>query len=219
MREQETGQELERALLVGVDIGEEDDFEHSMEELGSLAEACGMQVAGIITQRLDAPNKALYVGSGKVEEIREYAGQCGAEIIVFDNALSPSQIRNLNQELGLPILDRTTLILDIFALRAQTREAKLQVETARLQYLLPRLVGMHDALSRQGGASGSMSNKGTGEKKLNWTDARLNIRSANCERNWRRWSRGAISGGRGVCSPGPPRWPWSVIPMRGNLRS
>lgn len=166
MREQETGQELERALLVGVDIGEEDDFEHSMEELGSLAEACGMQVAGIITQRLDAPNKALYVGSGKVEEIREYAGQCGAEIIVFDNALSPSQIRNLNQELGLPILDRTTLILDIFALRAQTREAKLQVETARLQYLLPRLVGMHDALSRQGGASGSMSNKGTGEKKL-----------------------------------------------------
>ena len=166
MRDQETGQELERALLVGVDIGEEDDFEQSMEELGSLAEACGMQVAGIITQRLDAPNKALYVGSGKVEEIREYAGQCGAEIIVFDNALSPSQIRNLNQELGLPILDRTTLILDIFALRAQTREAKLQVETARLQYLLPRLVGMHDALSRQGGASGSMSNKGTGEKKL-----------------------------------------------------
>lgn len=166
MREQEELQELERALLVGVDLGEEADFEHSMEELGSLAEACLMQVAGIIVQRLDAPNKAFYVGPGKVEEIREYAGQCEAEVIVFDNALSPSQIRNLQRELDMPILDRTTLILDIFALRAQSREAKLQVETARLQYLLPRLVGMHDALGRQGGASGSLSNKGTGEKKL-----------------------------------------------------
>lgn len=157
---------MERALLVGVDIGEEEDFGHSMEELESLAQACGMQVAGIITQRLDTPNKAFYVGPGKVEEIREYAGQCEAEVVIFDNALSPSQIRNLQQELSMPILDRTTLILDIFAIRAQTREAKLQVETARLQYLLPRLVGMHEALSRQGGASGSMSSKGAGEKKL-----------------------------------------------------
>ena len=89
-----------------------------------------------------------------------------AEIVIFDNALTPSQIRNLQDAIEMPILDRTTLILDIFAIRAQTREAKLQVETARLQYLLPRLVGMHEALSRQGGASGSMSNKGTGEKKL-----------------------------------------------------
>ncbi len=166
MGEQETEQVLERALLVGVDIGEEEDFDHSMEELGSLAQACEMQVTGIITQRLSAPNKAFYVGPGKVEEIREYAGQCEAEIIVFDNALSPSQIRNLQRELDMPILDRTTLILDIFAIRAKTREAKLQVETARLQYLLPRLVGMHDALGRQGGASGALSNKGTGEKKL-----------------------------------------------------
>ena len=166
MREQEITQERERALLVGVDIGEETDFDHSMEELGSLAEACYMQVAGIIIQRLAVPHKAFYVGPGKVAEIREYAGQCEAEVIIFDNALSPSQIRNLQQELDMPILDRTALILDIFALRAQTREAKLQVETARLQYLLPRLVGMHEALSRQGGASGSRSNKGTGEKKL-----------------------------------------------------
>lgn len=166
MREQEESRETERALLVGVDLGEEVDFEYSMEELGSLAEACLMQVAGIITQRLDVPNKALYVGSGKVEEIREYAGQCEADIIVFDNSLSPSQIRNLQRELDMPILDRTALILDIFALRAKSREAKLQVETARLQYLLPRLVGMHDALSRQGGGSGALSNKGAGEKKL-----------------------------------------------------
>jgi len=169
-------QELERALLVGVDIGEEEDFEHSIKELESLAQACRMQVVGIITQRLDTPNRAFYVGPGKVEEIREYAGQCEAEIIVFDNALSPSQIRNLQQELDMPILDRTTLILDIFAIRAQTREAKLQVEMARLQYLLPRLVGMREALSRQGGASGSMSNKGTGEKKLELDRRRIEHR-------------------------------------------
>lgn len=159
-------EQRERALLVGVDTGEEQDFERSMEELKSLAEACNMQVVGVITQKMAAVNKALYVGTGKVTEIKEFAVKCGADIVIFDNALSPSQIRNLQDALDMPILDRTTLILDIFAIRAQTREAKLQVETARLQYLLPRLVGMHEALSRQGGASGSMSNKGTGEKKL-----------------------------------------------------
>ena len=156
----------ERALLVGVDTGEEVDFERSMEELKSLAEACNMQVVGLITQKMATINKALYVGTGKVTEIKEFVAECEAQVVIFDNALSPSQIRNLQDALDMPILDRTTLILDIFAIRAQTREAKLQVETARLQYLLPRLVGMHEALSRQGGASGSMSNKGTGEKKL-----------------------------------------------------
>lgn len=159
-------EQRERALLVGVDTGEEQDFERSMEELKSLAEACNMQVVGVITQRMVAVNKALYVGTGKVSEIKTLVCECEADIVIFDNALSPSQIRNLQDTLDMPILDRTTLILDIFAIRAQTREAKLQVETARLQYLLPRLVGMHEALSRQGGASGSMSNKGTGEKKL-----------------------------------------------------
>ena len=156
----------ERALVVGVDTGEEPDFERSMEELKSLAEACNMQVVGVITQKMASVNKSLYVGSGKVDEIKEFSVECEAEVIIFDNALSPSQIRNLQKELDMPILDRTTLILDIFAIRAQTKEAKLQVETARLQYLLPRLVGMHEALSRQGGGSGSMSNKGAGEKKL-----------------------------------------------------
>lgn len=161
-----TGESRERALLVGVDTGEEVDFDRTMEELKSLAEACNMQVVGLITQKMVAVNKALYVGTGKVEEIKQFIAECEADIVIFDNALSPSQIRNLQDELDMPILDRTSLILEIFAIRAQTREAKLQVETARLQYLLPRLVGMHEALSRQGGASGSMSNKGTGEKKL-----------------------------------------------------
>jgi len=167
MREENVIQETrERALLVGVDTGEEQDFDRCMEELGSLAKACEMDVVGLITQKMESVNKAYYIGTGKVAEVKEYAAECEADIIIFDNALSPSQIRNLQDAIDMPILDRTTLILDIFAIRAQTREAKLQVETARLQYLLPRLVGMHEALSRQGGASGSMSNKGTGEKKL-----------------------------------------------------
>lgn len=155
-----------KVLLVGVDTGEEKDFDRSMDELKSLAEAAEREVVGIITQKLDMVNKALYIGTGKLHEVREFAVECEAEEVVFDNALSPSQVRNLGRELDLPVFDRTNLILDIFALRAQTREAKLQVETARLQYMLPRLVGIHEALSRQGGASGSMSNKGTGEKKL-----------------------------------------------------
>ena len=155
-----------KVLLVGVDIGEEADFEHSMEELESLAEAAEKEVVGQIVQRLDHVNKALYIGTGKVAEVRRLAEERGAQEVVFDNSLTPSQVRNLGKELELTVIDRTNLILDIFAIRAQTREAKLQVETARLQYMLPRLVGMYDALSRQGGASGSMSNKGTGEKKL-----------------------------------------------------
>lgn len=156
----------QRVLLVGVDSGEEEDFDRSMKELGSLAEACEMQVVGMVTQRMENVNKALYIGTGKVKEVKELAAIVEADIVCFDNALSPSQIRNLGDELELPIVDRTNLILDIFAVRAKTREAKLQVESARLQYMLPRLVGMRESLGRQGGTSGSMSNRGAGEKKL-----------------------------------------------------
>lgn len=162
----ETEKMRERALLVGVDTGEDEDFVRSMEELQSLAEANNIEPVGKITQKMAAIHKALYIGSGKTEEVREFAATLEADVVIFDNTLSPSQLRNLQKELKLPVLDRTTLILDIFSTRAKTREAKLQVETARLQYLLPRLVGMHEALTRQGGASGSMSSKGAGEKKL-----------------------------------------------------
>lgn len=156
----------EKVLLVGVDCGAEEDFEASMEELKNLAKACNMQVVGIMTQKLDMANKALYIGKGKVAEVKEFIRECEAQLVIFEDTLSPSQLRNLQQELDVPVMDRTNLILDIFATRAKTREAKLQVETARLKYLLPRLIGMHEALSRQGGGSGSMSNKGAGEKKL-----------------------------------------------------
>lgn len=159
-------EECIKVLLVGLDTGRETDFERSMEELKSLAEACGKRVAGIITQRMESVNKAFYIGSGKVHEVYMYAEECEAEQIVFDNTLSPSQLRNLTAELSMPVMDRTGLILDIFALRARTREARLQVEMARLQYMLPRLVGMHESLGRQGGTGGSMSNKGAGETKL-----------------------------------------------------
>lgn len=158
--------EVRKVLLVGVDTGEEEDFEGSMKELASLAEACMMKVVGIITQKLEHVNKALYIGTGKVGEVKQFADDVEAELVVFDNALSPSQLRNLQNEFDREVQDRTTLILDIFSRRAKTREAKLQVETAKLQYMLPRLVGLHEALGRQGGASGSLSNKGAGEKKI-----------------------------------------------------
>lgn len=157
---------MERVLLVGANLNDGEDYLTSLEELGALAEACDMEVAGRVCQTLEAVHKAFYIGTGKVDEVKALAQDCDADVIIFDNSLSPMQMRNLQERLEKPILDRSALILDIFASRARSREAKLQVETARLQYMLPRLVGLHAALSRQGGASGSMSNRGAGEKKL-----------------------------------------------------
>lgn len=176
-------EERERVLLVGVDDGTMDgDFERSMEELKSLAKACFMEPVGIITQKMESINKGLYVGTGKVREIKETAGLLEAEVIIFDDALSPSQLKNLQKELNKPVLDRTTLILDIFERRARTREAKLQVESAKLKYMLPRLVGMHEALTRQGGTSGSMSSRGAGEKKLELDKRRIEKRIGELSR-------------------------------------
>lgn len=157
---------MERALLVGMNLNNGEDYKLSLEELGNLAQACEMEVVGIIEQNLPEVHKAFYIGTGKVEEVKEEAETQNADVVIFDNSLSPIQIRNLQNKIEKPILDRSTLILDIFAKRARSKEAKLQVEVARLQYMLPRLVGLHAALSRQGGGSGSLSNKGAGEKKL-----------------------------------------------------
>ena len=157
---------MEKALVVALDLGNDEDFLYDLEELCRLCEACDMEVVGTVIQRADVMNKALFIGTGKVHEVKETAIMMDAEIVVFNDSLSPMQVRNLQNELELPILDRTTLILDIFSRRAKTREAKVQVETARLQYLLPRLAGLHAALSRQGGSGGSgFSNKGAGEQK------------------------------------------------------
>lgn len=155
---------MEKVLIAALDLGNDEDFSYDLEELCRLCEACNMEVVETVVQRAAAVNKALYMGTGKIEEIKEMALGKGVEVIVFNDSLSPVQVRNLQNELSLPVLDRTNVILDIFSKRAGTREAKVQVETARLKYLLPRLAGLHMALSRQGGGSG-LSNKGAGEQK------------------------------------------------------
>ncbi len=176
---------MNRALIVGVNIAadrKEKSFSLAMDEMISLVKACDMEPVGRIEQNMEYANTATYIGAGKVGETAEMARALEADIVVFDNGLSPIQLRNLTRELDCPVMDRTTLILEIFSTRARTREAKLQVEVARLQYMLPRLVGLHDALSRQGGASGAMSNKGAGEKKLELDRRRLEQRLTSMKR-------------------------------------
>ncbi|MEG0872387.1 MAG: GTPase HflX [Clostridia bacterium] len=158
-------QENEKALLIGVNVNGEKNFKQSMEELVNLTKACNIDVGEIIEQNLNSVNRSLYIGTGKVEEVKKEIDITQADLVIFNNELSSSQLRNLQKLLDIPILDRTALILQIFAKRAQTKESKLQVEVAKLQYMLPRLVGLHSSLGRQGGGAG-LSNKGSGEKKL-----------------------------------------------------
>ena len=161
-----------RVLLAGVwetgtrEYMSQEDFDHSMDELEELTKACYLQPVGRVTQQLDRIVSATYMGAGKVDELKSYAAALDAEQVVFNDSLSPSQIRNLQEMLGMPVMDRTSLILDIFQRRARSRESRLQVELARLQYLKPRLIGMWETQNRQGGASGSMSSKGEGETQL-----------------------------------------------------
>ncbi len=157
--------ENEKALIVAANIKNQEYFYESVEELCALAEACNIIPVDKVIQNLDEINPSLYIGSGKVEEVRKIANMQNVDVIIFNNELTHSQLRNLQKYLDYPILDRTSLILQIFAKRAKTNEAKLQVEVARLQYMLPRLVGLHSSLGRQGGSAG-VSNKGVGEKKL-----------------------------------------------------
>ena len=160
-------EEWTKVILVGVNLNNDPDFERNLSELEALAEACRMKVVGVERQNLSQVNTGVYVGTGKVEEIKALAHMLEAEMVIFDNSLSPMQLRNLNEIIERPVLDRTNLILQIFSSRARTREAQIQVETARLQYELPRLTGMGLVLSRQGGgSSGGLANKGAGEKKL-----------------------------------------------------
>lgn len=165
------------------------DYERSMEELKSLAEACLMEPVAVVTQKMESIHKGLYIGTGKAQEIRELAERLEADVVIFDNTLTPSQLTNLQKELTKPVMDRTHLILTIFESRAKTREAKLQVETAKLQYMLPRLVGLHAALTRQGGTSGSMSSRGVGETKLELDRRRIEHRLTELERELKEVAR------------------------------
>lgn len=176
---------MDKVLIVGMNLATErkrQNFDLAMDEMVSLVEACNMEPVGRVEQNMESANAATYIGAGKVQEVREMVKALEADMVVFDNGLSSIQLRNLSRELGCAVMDRTTLILEIFSARAKTKEAKLQVEVARLQYMLPRLVGLHDALSRQGGASGAMSSKGAGEKKLELDRRKLEQRLTTMRR-------------------------------------
>ena len=160
----------ERAALVGLITPSisRDEADASLEELAGLCAAAGLEAALRVAQERARPDPATFIGGGKVETIRRACDEMALDLVVFDNELSPAQLRNLEKALDRRVLDRTQLILDIFARRAKTREGKLQVELAQLKYLLPRLVGAGAALSRLGGGIGT---RGPGETKLE-TDRR-----------------------------------------------
>ena len=164
-------EEQEFCLLVGVAhsrISEEEALEH-LEELRFLAATAGAKTERMFLQNLPVPNPKTYVGSGKIEEIRDYVKSKEISLVIFDDELSPSQLRNIEKILGCKILDRTILILDIFASRAMTYHAKTQVELAQLQYMLPRLTGLWTHLERQKGGIGM---RGPGESQIE-TDRRI----------------------------------------------
>lgn len=159
-------QKDEQVIIAGLDTGQED-YDYSMTELAELAQANHMDVVQRVDQVIDRPNPATYFGTGKVAEIAEVAATNDATTIITNDELSPSQLRNLEEEVGCRILDRTALILEIFANRAQTKEAKLQVQIAELQYRLPRLqTSASQRLDQQTGGGSGFTNRGAGETKL-----------------------------------------------------
>jgi GTP-binding protein HflX len=166
-----------RAILVGLQRSE--DITYYMEELQGLAEAAGIEVAGQMIQARSRPESATYIGKGKVEELSEFCAAMEADTVIFNHELSGMQLRNLEDLLNVRVLDRTILILDIFASRAVSREGKLQVELAQLQYRLPRLTGFGKTLSRLGGGIGT---RGPGEKKLETDRRHINRRMDEIKR-------------------------------------
>ena len=181
---------LERVVLVGVwTEGGVTDAENSLAELALLAETAGSQVLEGLIQRRSRPDPATFIGRGKVDEMRDVVLSTGADTIICDGELSPSQLRNLEQKTKVKVVDRTALILDIFAQHAKSKEGKAQVELAQLQYLLPRLRGWGESLSRQsggsgrgGGAGGGVGLRGPGETKLETDRRRINTRIAKLRR-------------------------------------
>jgi GTP-binding protein HflX len=167
----ETERPVERAILIGILYpGQEDrEIEDNLDELAFLTETAGAEPVKRFTQKLDSPNPRTFVGSGKIGDIASFVADNGIDIAIFDDELTPSQLRNIEKELGCRILDRTNLILDIFARRARTSHARTQVELAQYQYLLPRLTGMWTHLERQRGGIGL---RGPGETEIE-TDRRI----------------------------------------------
>ena len=173
----ETEEIRDKVVLVGLNSPvlkkEENADEATMEELSALVETAGGETEGIVLQNRATPDPRTFIGEGKVAEVKLYCENAGATMVIFDNDLSPSQQRVLTDLLGIQVLDRCGLILDIFAQRAKTKEGRLQVELAQYKYLLPRLTGMWTHLERQGGGGqGAIGSKGPGETQLE-TDRRL----------------------------------------------
>lgn len=159
----ETKEVQERVILVGVCLNENDDTKESIDELRELVKTAGAETVGVIIQNRESIHPGFYVGTGKIDEIKELAMQTGATGIVCDDELSPAQLKNLEDSLDMKVVDRTLIILDIFAKHASTSEGKIQVELAQLKYRSARLVGLRSSLSRLGGGIGT---RGPGEKKL-----------------------------------------------------
>ena len=150
----------EKVILVGVSVQEGDDTEDSLIELAELVQTAGAEVVGVTVQNREGIHPGTYVGTGKLQEIRQMLVEVEATGIVCDDELSPAQLRNMEQALGCKVMDRTLIILDIFAARASTSEGKIQVELAQLRYRLSRLTGLGTSLSRLGGGIGT---RGPGE--------------------------------------------------------
>jgi len=178
------GSEPARAILVGVDFGGRGAFDESLDELALLAESAGDQPVARVVARRKAPDPALFVGSGKADEIKALVEGHRAEAVLFDQALSPAQQRNLERYLGVAVADRTMLILEIFAARAKSHEGKLQVELARLQYLATRLVRRWSHLERQQGGIGTRGGPGEAQIELDrrMIDDRIKSVKARLER-------------------------------------
>lgn len=179
---------LERVVLVGVwTEGTAADSDASMAELARLAETAGSEVLEGVVQRRDKPDAATYIGSGKVAELRDVVQATGADTVICDGELSPGQLRQLEEKLKVKVIDRTALILDIFAQHARSKEGKAQVELAQLQYLMPRLRGWGETLSRQaggraGGGNGGVGLRGPGETKIETDRRRIRARIAKLRR-------------------------------------
>lgn len=183
------------------------DIEESLDELGLLAESAGARVVETVIQRLERPTAPYYIGKGKAEEVCAICGDKGATSVIFDDELSPAQGRNLEEVTKRKVLDRTQLLLDIFARRARTREGRLQIELAQLQYLLPRLTRMWTHLSRQTGGIGT---RGPGETQLEVDRRRVQERIARLERDLR-----DVRKNRGVQREGRLRRNWPVAALVG----
>ena len=152
----ETEKKTERVFLVGVELADTENFDLSMEELQSLAKTAGAEVVGSYSQKREKYDSKTFVGSGKLEEIRQLVDAEEISTVIVNNRLTPRQNVNLEESLGVKVIDRMQLILDIFAMRARSHEGKLQVHLAQLKYLLPRLVGQGIMLSRQAGGISSI---------------------------------------------------------------